>query len=180
MLNANIIGGNPKCGRSDRDFYPTLWDVTQALLDYLAIPKDKYIWEPACGDGAMASVIRSNGYHVYETDIALGTDFLQTTSCFCDVIITNPPFCVSEDFIRKCSSYNVPFALLLKSQYWHAAKRVALFDEITPRYVLPLTWRPDFIGNKKPLLDFVWCVWIPGEHETIYQPLKRPKEANHD
>ena len=180
MLNANIIGGNPMCGRSDRDFYSTPWDVTQALVDFLDLQKTAYIWECACGNGAMANVFRSNGYHVYETDIALGTDFLQTTSCFCDWIITNPPFYIADKFIRKCSSYGVPFALLLKSQYWHAAKRLELFRKITPTYILPLTWRPDFIGNKRGLVDFVWCVWIPGEKETHYKPLERPKEAKHD
>ena len=35
-------------------------------------------------------------------------------------------------------------ALLLKSQYWHSQKRVALFEKYPPAYVMALTWRPDF------------------------------------
>lgn len=42
-----------------------------------------------------------------------------------------------------------PFAMLLKAQYWHAAKRAQLFCEVPPSYVLPLTWRPDFLFKER-------------------------------
>lgn len=51
--------------------------------------------------------------------------------------------------------------------------------DVTPSYILPLTWRPDFLfkerGNGSPLMDVMWCVWC-GEicEKTIYVPLTRP------
>lgn len=75
----------------------------------------------------------------------------------------------------------------LKAQYWHAAKRAQLFREIPPSYVLPLTWRPDFLfkerGGKKgasPLMDVMWCVWLTPQMQgvqTVFKPLMRPEKV---
>ena len=121
----------------------------------------------------MADVFIDNGYLMLATDITTGVDFLKEPKRKCDWIITNPPFCLSEDFIRHASDMGVPFAFLLKSQYWHSKKRAKLFEECKPSYVLPLTWRPDFTGQGNSLMDCIWCVWT-GELETVYQPLEKP------
>ena len=184
LIGSRICGGNTAYRRNASDFYPTPPDVTQALLDFLKIPDGKKIWEPACGEGHMVKVFEGNGYTVRATDLQTGTDFLKTSENDSDWIITNPPFSQAEHFIRKCAEYKVPFALLLKSQYWHAARRVALFSEITPAYVLPLTWRPDFLfktrGSGSPLMDVIWCVWLPGQTETKYAQLIRPTSCGGD
>ena len=84
-----------------------------------------------------------------------------------------------QEVIRKSADHNVPFAMLLKSQYWHAAKRVALFSDIRPAYVLPLTWRPDFLLEARggsPLMEVHWCVWMQGSSKTEYIPLIKPRK----
>lgn len=180
LIGSRICGGNPAGKRKKSDFYPTPPEATQALLDFLRLDRRANIWEPACGEGDMVEVLVKNGYSVRATDLQTGTDFLTTEHNFSDWIITNPPFSLSEQFIRKCAEYGVPFALLLKSQYWHAARRLALFSEITPTYVLPLTWRPDFFFKERggsPLMDVIWCVWLPWEKGTRYIPLEKPKEG---
>lgn len=186
LLGSRIAGGNTAYKRSKSDFYPTPPDVTCALLDFLRIGDRKVIWEPACGEGHMVDAMRERGYAVIGTDIRSGTDFL-TDDCpgGFDWIITNPPFSKADDFIRRCAKYSVPFALLLKSQYWHARKRVPLFQSVTPSYVLPLTWRPDFMfkqrGGGSPLMDVMWCVWYPDfKYPTQYIPLERPKVAQYE
>lgn len=181
LIGSRICGGNTAYMRNKSDFYPTPPEVTQALLDILTLPKGTTVWEPACGEGHMVEVMTKNGLEVIGTDIQSGTDFLKAELPG-DVqwIITNPPFSLAEQFIRKSAEHKVPFAMLLKSQYWHAARRVSLFQTITPSYVLPLTWRPDFLfktrGSGSPLMDVIWCVWIPGAYKTRYIPLIRPKE----
>lgn len=129
----------------------------------------------------MTRVMEKNGLDVIGTDILTGTDFLAADiPSGVEWIVTNPPFSLSEQFIRKCAEHKKPFALLLKSQYWHAAKRYKLFQEITPAYVLPLTWRPDFLFGARggaSLMDVMWCVWIPyNEQTTKYIPLKKPSK----
>lgn len=94
------------------------------------------------------------------------------------MIITNPPFSCAEQFIRKCLDLEKPFAMLLKSQYWHAAGRWQLFMEHPPAFVLPLTWRPDFNFGKRggnPTMEVLWTVWDSMPCKTAYyHPLQRP------
>jgi len=173
-----IIGGDPNKKRSSMDFYSTPREVTVALLDFLKIPKDSKIWEPACGQNHMVNVISDFGYQVMGTDIQDGVDFLNADLPEgTDWIITNPPFNVSEAFIKRCIHHRKPFALLLKSQYWHASKRTKLFRDYPPKFVLPLNWRPDFTGQGSSLMDVMWCVWGDnyGLTFSLYKPLAKPK-----
>lgn len=171
------------------DFYPTPPDVTHALLDHLEkhllIAKGAWIWEPACGDGAMSEVLIERGYSVISTDIR-NTGYAQMVYDFTDDIsfdvatnwiITNPPFNVYEAFIRRCLNdrFNRPFALLLKSQYWHSQRRNGLFYERKPMFICPLSWRPQFEGKgKSSLMDFIWTIWGATDGDARYIPLKRP------
>lgn len=181
LIGSKICGGNPAGTRSVADFYPTPPEATQALLNFLNLEPGTTVWEPACGDGHMVKVLESNDLLVRATDITLGVDFLTTEDNTSQWIITNPPFSIADKFIRKCAEYHVPFALLLKSQYWHASRRLCLFREIQPSYVLPLTWRPDFCfkerGGGSPVMDVLWCVWEPGVTHTTYIPLERPQKV---
>lgn len=177
LLGSRIAGGNTAYKRVESDFYPTPPEATQALLNFLRLPRGTMIWEPACGEGHMAKVMRENGYDVIETDIDMGVDFLDLPCLSCDWIITNPPFSLADKFIEQCVEHGKPFALLLKSQYWHARKRLGLFRSYPPSTVCPLTWRPDFLFKKRgggsPLMDVCWVVW-DGTHDTRYIPLERP------
>lgn len=181
---SHISGGNSARGRRQSDLYPTPPEVTVALFQFLNLPKNTTIWEPAAGEGDMSDVLQTCFETVYTTDILDGTDFLKSSIDAADWIITNPPFSLAEDFIRHAAKIEKPFAMLLKSQYWHASKRLALFEDIPPSYILPLTWRPDFFfkerenGNSgSPLMDVMWCVWLTPwmrNVQTIYRPLPRP------
>lgn len=172
---SRINGGNSSTGRKASDFYPTPPEATIALLKFLSLPTQTHIWEPACGEGHMVDVMEAMGYTVTGTDIRTGYDFLSEPPIPCDWIITNPPFRLAADFIRRCAEYGKPFALLLKSQFWNAAKRYKLFLEITPTRILPLTWRPDFTGKGQAMMDMAWCVWdLAPRGTTYFMPLWRP------
>lgn len=165
--------------RRPKDFYPTPKECTYALLDFLHLPVKTRIWEPACGDGAIIAALHSKGYmNCFGTDITTGTDFLQEEYLASAAwIITNPPFSLAEQFIRHAHDLGIPFAFLLKSQYWHSAKRRKLFEEVRPKYVLTLTWRPDFTGQGASIMDVMWCVWTNEKTAcTLYHPLDKPKE----
>ena len=178
LITNKIVGGGKSDQRKALDFYPTPKEVTIALLDFLQIPKSVKIWEPACGNNHMVDVIRNHGYEVIGTDIQSGVDFLTAELPEgVEWIITNPPFNISENFIVRALYHNKPFALLLKSQYWHAQKREMLFRISPPTYILPLTWRPDFTGQKASLMDMMWCVWDKrpfGVPYAQYIPLSKP------
>ena len=133
----------------------------------------------------MVEAMQSTGLTVFASDISdecygiSNVDFLKCELYNCDWIITNPPFKESENFIRRCAYHKKPFALLLKSQFWHSKKRYSLFNEITPSEILPLTWRPDFLfktrGKGSPLMDCLWCVWDNRPtYTTTYTLLSKP------
>lgn len=188
-----VLTNRSAIDRSKTDFYPTPPDVTIALLDFLEShemldPKSMRIWEPACGTGDMAEVMKARGYEVECTDLhetgygTSGVDFMTNDRCWYDWIITNPPFSQTEKFIRHALDLRRPCAFLVKSQFWHAKSRVEIFWENRPSYVLPLTWRPDFLRGAKggsPTMECCWTVWNGLTNLfTEYVPLERPKGGN--
>lgn len=187
-----LTGGAGKDKRRELDFYPTPKNVTRALMDFM-FKEDRFdfntsIWECACGDGSMSEVLKEYCPAVYSSDLrSTGygevADFLHTNrKGEFNAIITNPPFNLSAQFIEKAVGEADFVCMLLKSQYWHAKNRFNLFVNNPPMYVLPLTWRPDFLeherkeGEKKgaPTMEVAWSVWKRGSKDTKYQPLIRP------
>lgn len=191
-MNGSILANRSAVDRNKTDYYRTPPDVTFALLNFLEdmghIDTAATIWEPACGTGEMAEAMKSRGYEVFATDlypVGYGhpdaEDFLTTFVCGrpLDWIITNPPFYLAEKFIHHALELDRPCAFLLKSQFWHARKRLDLFEKHTPAYVPPLTWRPDFSWGEKsgsPTMECLWTVWLGPDCITEYHPLRRPPE----
>jgi hypothetical protein len=182
-IGAAMAGGNGK--RRAGDFYPTPWAATEAMRRALDLPRA--IWEPACGDGAMARVLSQHGHIVTCSDInpqmdgAAKIDFVgsdrpikvKATGGF--AIVTNPPFSLAEAFIRRALSITPKVALLLKANYWNAASRLPLFAEHPPSRVMPLTFRIDVTGQGNPTMDVCWYAW--GFDGPAFMPLPKPKEG---
>lgn len=190
-----IVDAQKTHKRKEADFYPSPPDVTVALMNFLKLSEGTFVWEPASGDGAMARILERYVSEVAATDLRTessiygdgGFDFLDHGNGDRialigdpDWIITNPPFNLSEGFIRKALSITPNVAMLLKSQYWHAARRLKLFEECQPAYVLPLTWRPAFLEAERgssPLMDVIWVVWQGKVNATQFLPLVRPRSV---
>ncbi|MDR3560516.1 MAG: SAM-dependent DNA methyltransferase [Negativicutes bacterium] len=168
-MNGNILANRDAVDRDKTDFYRTPAEVTVALLNYLNLPSYTVIWEPACGEGHMSEAIKEFGYPVISSELydrgygLAGKDFLSVpTPSTAKWIITNPPFGRSVEFIDRCLDSGLPFALLFKSQYWHAEKRQKLFYKRRPSSILALNWRPDFLFGEKggsPTMEVIWTVW---------------------
>jgi hypothetical protein len=184
MKAITLTGSSITTKRRELDFYPTPPEVTHALMNFLKLDKCK-IWEPACGNGAMSEVIESYGHLVHSSDVrhtgyGIGNlDFLDS-NLTADAIITNPPFNISQDFIKHALNQAPVVAMLLKVNYFHAQCRIELFENNPPAYVLALTWRPDFHyqtrkpGEKAaPPMEVCWFVWIKGDVNSKYRILKK-------
>jgi hypothetical protein len=82
--------------RIPNEFYPTPPEAVRALLSVESF--DGSIWEPACGDGAIAKLLIDAGHQVVSTDLyaygfgETGIDFLAQTSPRARHIVTNPPY----------------------------------------------------------------------------------------
>lgn len=138
----------------------------------------RYVWEPACGTGAMSEEMIAAGFTVHSTDLIDrgygqgGIDFLAIPDQyrFPGAIITNPPFKHSEAFIRKAHKFEAPFiAMFSKIQFWNAKRRLALWHDHPPQACHPLSWRVDFSGQGNPPMDTMWIVWgdVPFSNEPL-------------
>lgn len=191
MKSSTVIGGaSEKHSRHEKDHYPTPPECTVALCDFFA---QRYaithpVWEPACGEGQMVSVLSKYYPSVFATDIRPDAgygeqaDFLSFSEPLAKNVVTNPPFDLAVEFIEKCISLKLDtFSLLLKAHFFHAANRYHLFLNNPPLFILPLTWRPVFVPTrgKQPTMEFSWFVWFKGfENESMYIPLRKPKIIN--
>jgi hypothetical protein len=140
--------------RRPKDFYATPAWVTEALLRHVSLRGP--VWEPCCGDGAMARVLAAHGLAVQASDIAdrgfgdSGIDFLACTRlpAGCRSIVTNPPYgeAAPADAPRKSATALLDFlrhalgltagvrgqlALLVRLQ-WLAGQRAAALLSAAP------------------------------------------------
>ena len=193
-FGVSAVGGNrtspidPEHAKSR--FHPTPGGAGEALLGKFPMTK---VWECACGDGALSRVLAASGARVLSTDLVDrgfgrgGQDFLKIMRMPADDvdICTNPPFDLAEDFIRHAvlTLKARRLFLLLKATYWHAEKRLRLWEDCRPSWNCPLTFRLDFTGAGSPTMELAWFVWDredPGE-ECRFYPLRenggRPKKV---
>ena len=132
------------------DFFPTPPWATQALLDYERFVGA--IWEPACGDGAMAQVLRARGYRVRASDLydrgygEAGIDFLSAAETS-DNIVTNPPYNAAEGFVRSgLSNTRKKLALLLRLAFLEGGNRYrTIFSTHPPSRVWVFSERIDVL-----------------------------------
>lgn len=72
------------------------------------------IWECAMGEGLLFGALVDHGFTVTGSDILQGNNFLYDESPHAfDCIVTNPPYSIKKDWVRRCLEYNKPFALLM-------------------------------------------------------------------
>ena len=66
---ADLATGNKRAPHSERgdDLYETPPEAVYALLKVETPPL--FIWEPACGPGAIVRVLRHTGYEVFASDL---------------------------------------------------------------------------------------------------------------
>ena len=165
--------------RADKDYYATEPKATELLLAEEAFSKK--VWEPACGGGHMAKVLIERGYDVRCTDITereMGNvpydgnlDFLEYSGKFSGDIVTNPPYKIALDFIKKAISVietGHKVAMFLKLQFLEGKSRKKFFSKHPPQTVYVSSSRLICAGNgdfdkyKSSAVAYAWFVWQKG------------------
>jgi hypothetical protein len=157
------------------DLYETPAVAVEALLKVETFPH--HIWEPACGPGAIARVLRQHGHTVWASDLvnynskdqdAHGVDFLMETQMRFDIeaIITNPPFKLGGQFVERALLFAPKVAMLLRLSFLEAETRTAILDGGMLARVhvfsnrLPMMHRAGWTGKKVgSWMTFAWFVW---------------------
>jgi hypothetical protein len=167
------------------DFFPTPPWATRALIECvfpLLQPRGEClgnsVWEPACGEGHMADVLREYCPRVKATDVfdygyGKTEDFLTAESFMWphDWIITNPPFGEkTEQFVlRAIALATVGVAMFVRLQWLESIGRYeAIFRDTPPTLIAFFCervnlckgrWEPD--GSTATA--YIWLVWLKGE-----------------
>jgi hypothetical protein len=192
--------------QGDLDFAPTPPWATRALMERVLpqIPevdfaiREQKCWEPACGEGHMAEVLREYFRFVHATDIhdyghGDVVDFLGAdgkTAMPMDWIISNPPF---QDkalafALRALELAGVGVALFVQLRWLETLERYEqLFKPAPPTLVAIFVERvPLHMGRWEPdgttATAYMWLVWVkdrtpqapmwipPGCREALTRP----------
>lgn len=176
-----------KWARKPADHYPTPPAATVAILKHLDLPRGTWVADPACGRGDIIMSAAAMGYPGIATDLRHtgfgggGIDFLDDANDWrwegVELGLFNPPFNLAEPFIRKATRLFSTVAMLLKTNYWSAAKRIKLRQDCPPTARLDMTWRLAFLEaerGKSPLMDCTWFVWKQGDPPLPLEMLTKP------
>jgi hypothetical protein len=180
---ARAIMGSREEAFESLDYFPTPPWATRALLEKVIVPKvvpglekEPFIscWEPACGEGHMAEVLREYFKTVVASDIhgyGYGNapyDFLTYDGPGADWIITNPPFGKkTEQFVlRAIELAQVGVAMFVRLQWLESVGRyeniflnhpptlIAFFSERVP--LCKGAWKPE----NSTATAYIWLLWI--------------------
>lgn len=144
--------------RIESDFYPTPIKSFNPLLPYL--PKDKLIWEPACGDGRLIRRMSEFGLEASGSDLNEGFNFiLDKTKRHC--IVTNPPFSIAKSFVTHSLDVSQETFMLLRLNFLGSKERKEWWRKHEPNALFILSERPNFVVSVKCVSKKISSVKMP-------------------
>ncbi len=172
----SLSTGSLRAPLADRgnDLYETPPEAVHALLKVETLPP--LLWEPACGRGAIARILRDAGHSVWATDLVdygyenseSGIDFLMERQTRKDIqaIVTNPPFKNTEGFVARALELAPKVIMLLRLAFMESEKRTPILDGGMLARVhvfrkrLPMMHRDGWAGRRANSgMAFAWFVW---------------------
>lgn len=172
--------------RVPSDVYPTPAWVVHRLLEAAPLPGKRWL-EPCAGDGAIIKAVsdfdaksgnpidgldwtsvelrgmRESGMPVGLSNHCV-RDFLgyaaeaAALKVKFDVILTNPPYSLAEEFIKASIPLADTVAMLLRLNFLGSESRATFLREYAPDvYVLPN--RPSFVNGKTDSCEYAWMMW---------------------
>jgi hypothetical protein len=189
LSGGQLAGGNSTTEKAENDFYATDPKTTREFLNktYSIFENVKLIHEPCCGQGHLSEVLKDYfDCTIISTDLVdrgysfSGIDFLtDDISHKADLIITNPPFSLVNDFIRvglkKTNRYLV---YLCKIQLLETVGRKELLENSPLKYVYvhskrQATWKngEPLDPNGKPWATTMCLAWFVWDKEYKGEPI---------
>lgn len=194
-----VVGGYraKPSGENPHDFFPTPPEVTKAFWEAVGPSLPDGLWcEPAVGDGHIINAVGPReAWATYDIrDVPApalsvlhypSTDWLSLPlpstgragvdhEASYEVIITNPPFYLAEEFVRASLARATHVVMLLRLAFLETRKREDLHKEF-PSDVYVLSRRPSFMANgATDSCAYAWFVWGPGRGGR-WEILETPK-----
>ena len=135
------------------------------LIPYL--DKNALIWEPAAGDGHIVAKLTDERHMIFGTDILTGHNFFEYEPGEYDCQVTNPPYSIKYEWLKKSYELDKPFALLMPIEIMGAAKGQRLFQKYGVEIIL-LDKRVNFkmpnkgYGRSGAQFPTAWFTWRLG------------------
>ena len=177
-MNGLSITGRKQ--NTEYDFYETpKWATRKAveamIIDGIITTNDK-LYEPCCGAGAIADVIKECGLEIMQSDIQTedyitgekGIDVYDVPDGICDIVITNPPYdrMTKDNMLQEFLRISNSKVILLLNIFFLASKgRKEMLENSHLRHVYIHTDRVTMYpyGTEKPKNGgtkmFAWYVW---------------------
>lgn len=168
------------------EFYPTPRDVVSTLLKHLRINQNDTFLEPCRGAGAIFDSINLPESQKFWAELSDGVDYLTTPFEKVDLIITNPPFSLTCEFLEKSLSELKEGGTLIYLQrvnFLGSIKRVPFWDKVgLPNKTPIIIPRPAFVSGKTDSTEYMWYVydhgnrvdaplglshWLSGSHKLV-------------
>lgn len=81
-------------------------------------------------ESAFVKILSENGFHVIYGHIQTGQDFFHTEVPDCDYIVSNPPYSLKSEVLKRLYEIGKPFAMLINFQgIFDSKKRFRMFKE---------------------------------------------------
>lgn len=195
----NLIEGLPTTKKAQKprraaDFYPTA--EPEAIRALLAVDGDRIrrcynVWEPACGQGHLVSIIRASGIKCSASDLhmrgcpdAWQADYYSCVRSRGEAIITNPPFneITARDGHGRWLKHTLAmpgwtYCALLLDWNWPAG-RINGLGELLDRQPFTraylLRWKLDFTGEGQAPQRNAWFVWDREDPRSMDGTLAEP------
>ena len=153
----------------NQEHYPTPVNAVKALVDELIIlPNDKFL-EPCRAGGNIYNLIDLPESQKYWAELTDGIDYLNTPFPKMDIIITNPPFSLTREFLKKSLSELSPtgtIAYLQRVNYLGSVKRLPFWADVGfPNKFPVLVPRPAFVktvNGSHDSCEYAWFIYDRG------------------
>ena len=120
-----MINGHGTSNKKSDECYTPKYAVLP-LLKYLN--KNLKIWCPFDKENSeYVKVFKEKGYKVIYSHIENGEDFFKYEPKEYDIIISNPPFSLSFEILKRLYNFGKPFIMLMPLKYLQAKHRGKLF-----------------------------------------------------
>ena len=129
-----------------------------AILGAVAARRTDILWSTYEIDRKYEAALRAHTNNVEIADFLSAPIEPRSYPPLYDVVITNPPYSLAEEFIRKCQKLAGITAMLLRINFLESAARAEWLRAWTPDiYVLPN--RPSFTGRGTDATGYCWALW---------------------
>lgn len=117
---------------------PDDYQTPESALTILApfLNKNWRVWECASGKGNLVKGFKKMGFKVFGTD--KNFDFIKNDlDEDYDIIVTNPPYSIKEDFLMRCYTLKKPFALLMPLTALESERRQKCYRRYGIQLIIP-------------------------------------------